>query len=73
MIGLKNAPTLQFDPRNTCSYEASISGFSGTLDEAKEDILKTQLMLMPKMPASVKVSQFYTSKEYPSQHNSHQS
>jgi preprotein translocase subunit SecD len=45
MVGLKSSPRLAFDPDNNCQYENQITGYSATLDEAKNDIKETQVLL----------------------------
>lgn len=45
MVGLESSPRLAFDPQGKCQYENQITGYSNTIDEAKEDIKRTQVLL----------------------------
>ena len=45
MIGLENAPTLQFDPRGNCVYDAVISGPARDIPDAQDEIKRVQALL----------------------------
>ncbi|MBM3308656.1 MAG: hypothetical protein FJY77_00215 [Candidatus Altiarchaeales archaeon] len=45
MIGLENSPRLAFDPKGECQYENVITGYGRTVEEAKEDVKRMQVLL----------------------------
>lgn len=57
MIGLKNAPTLQFDPNGKCQYSAVISGGANNLAEAQDEIKRVRAFLSAgNLPAKTKIA-----------------
>ncbi|MFH1125595.1 MAG: hypothetical protein V1703_00575 [Candidatus Altiarchaeota archaeon] len=45
MVGLESSPKLAFDPQGECQYQNRITGYATTIEEAKEDIKRTQVLL----------------------------
>jgi len=45
MIGLQSSPRLDFDTRGECVYEARITGGAQTLEEAKAEVQRNQVLL----------------------------
>ncbi len=57
MIGLKNAPTLQFDPKGNCWYSAVISGGANSLEDANYEIKRVRALLSSgNLPAKTKMA-----------------
>jgi len=57
MIGLKNAPTLQFDPKGNCQYSAVISGGANSLEDANYEIKRVRALLSSgNLPAKTKMA-----------------
>ncbi len=45
LVGLQSSPRLNFDTRGECVYDAMITGVAGTLEEAKMEVKKNQVLL----------------------------
>jgi preprotein translocase subunit SecD len=45
MAGLQSSPRLDFDPHGECVYAARITGSTGTLDAAKLEVQRNQILL----------------------------
>jgi preprotein translocase subunit SecD len=45
LVGLQSSLRLAFDPQGKCQYENQITGYSNTLEEARNDVKETQVLL----------------------------
>lgn len=45
IIGLQSSPRLNCDPCSSCKYDAQITGSAPTLDLAREDMMRTRILL----------------------------
>jgi preprotein translocase subunit SecD len=45
MVGLQSSPRLDFDTRGECVYGARITGSSGSLEEAQQEVQRNQVLL----------------------------
>ncbi|MBD3387731.1 MAG: hypothetical protein GF416_01670 [Candidatus Altiarchaeales archaeon] len=45
MVGLENSPSLAFDTRGECTYKAKITGSAATLEDARYEIQRNQVLL----------------------------
>ena len=57
LTGLKNSPTLQFDPMGECQYDAQITGGASTLQEAENEIRDIKVLLTSgNLPVEAEIS-----------------
>lgn len=45
LVGLQSSPRLAFDPQGKCQYDNQITGYAATLEGARDDVKKTQVLL----------------------------